>query len=155
VPDGLATDLDAAARSFEAAIADAGGVDLQLLGIGRNGHVGFNEPSSSLSSRTRVKTLAPGTRRDNARFFADPEQMPRLCVTQGLGTIMAARQVLLVAAGTEKADAIAATIEGPVTSRWPGSVLQFHPAATIVVDVEAAARLELRDYYLSIDHAAL
>lgn len=147
VPNGLAADLDAACEEYEAQIAAAGGVDLQLLGIGANGHIGFNEPTSSLSSRTRVKTLAPRTRADNARFFDSPEQVPVHCLTQGLGTILDARRALLVAQGEQKARAIAAMVEGPLSSRWPGSVLQLHRRATIVIDEAAASQLELDDYY--------
>lgn len=147
VPDGLAADLDAACEDYEAQITAAGGVDLQLLGIGANGHIGFNEPSSSLSSRTRVKTLAPSTREANARFFDSPEEVPVHCLTQGLGTILDARRALLVAQGESKARAIAEIVEGPVSSRWPGAVLQLHRHATVVVDEAAASQLELGDYY--------
>ena len=147
VPDGFAEDLAAACREYEEAIGAVGGVDIQFLGVGSNGHVGFNEPTSSLSSRTRIKTLAARTRQDNARFFASIEEVPRHCLTQGLGTIMDARNVILVATGSRKAHAIAQVVEGPVTAMYPGSVLQFHPQATIVVDEEAAAELSLADYY--------
>lgn len=147
VPDGTAADLDEACLDYEQAIASAGGVDIQILGVGSNGHIGFNEPSSSLASRTRVKTLTQRTREDNRRFFDSLDDVPTHCLTQGLGTIMDARSVVLVASGAHKADAVAAVVEGPVTARRPGSVLQFHPNATIVVDKDAACRLELADYY--------
>lgn len=147
VPDGRADDLAAAAREYEEAIAAAGGVDLQILGIGANGHVGFNEPTSSFASRTRIKTLAPRTRADNARFFVSPEEVPTHCLTQGLGTILAARELVLVAQGGAKADAVAAAVEGPLTSMCPASVLQLHPRAGVVVDEAAGARLRLADYY--------
>ncbi len=147
VPDGLADDLDAASEGYDAAIAAAGGVDLQILGIGANGHIGFNEPSSSFASRTRIKTLAPQTRADNARFFDGLDEVPTHCVTQGLGTIMEARELVLVAQGEKKADAIARVVEGPTSSRWPGSILQWHRRATVIVDEAAASRLELADYY--------
>jgi glucosamine-6-phosphate deaminase len=147
VPDGAAADLDAAADAYEAAIAAAGGVDLQLLGIGANGHIGFNEPTSSFASRTRVKTLAPRTRADNARFFGSADAVPVHCLTQGLGTILEARELLLVAQGETKAAAVAAAVEGPLTSMCPGSALQLHPRATVVVDAAAAGRLQLVDYY--------
>ncbi|MEO8263068.1 MAG: glucosamine-6-phosphate deaminase [Pseudolysinimonas sp.] len=147
VPDGSAADLDAAALRFDRAIASAGGIDLQLLGVGVNGHIGFNEPSSSLGSRTRIKTLAHQTRLDNARFFDAVTDVPTRCLTQGLATIGEARSVVLVAAGEAKAPAIAAIVEGPVTSMWPGSVLQHHPHATIIVDEAAASGLRLADYY--------
>ena len=147
VPDGAAADLEEAAERYEALIAAAGGVDVQLLGVGSNGHVGFNEPSSSLASRTRIKTLTARTRADNARFFSAPQDVPRHCLTQGLGTIMDARHVVLVAQGAGKADAVAALVEGPVTAMVPASVLQLHRRATVVIDEAAAARLTLSDYY--------
>jgi glucosamine-6-phosphate deaminase len=147
VPDGRASDLDAACQAYEAAIRDAGGVDLQILGIGANGHIGFNEPTSSFGSRTRLKTLAPRTRADNARFFDSPDEVPMHCLTQGLGTIMEARELLLVAQGSRKAAAVAAAIEGPVSSICPASILQFHPLATVIIDDAATSRLTLTDYY--------
>lgn len=147
VPDGTADDIEAAAAAYEAAIRGAGGVDVQILGLGGNGHIGFNEPGSSLASRTRIKTLAERTRADNARFFDSPEQVPTHCLTQGLGTIMDAREVVLVALGAAKADAVAAVVEGPVGARCPGSVLQFHPHATVIVDEAAAGKLELAAEY--------
>lgn len=147
VPDGRAEDLERACLDYEDAIAAAGGVDLQILGVGVNGHIGFNEPTSSLASRTRIKTLAPATRDANARFFASPDDVPMHCLTQGLGTIMDAREIVLVAQGRSKAAAIAAVVEGPVSSMWPGSVLQHHPHVAVVLDEEAASELTLRDYY--------
>jgi len=147
VPDGRAADLDAACQAYESAIRDAGGIDLQILGIGANGHIGFNEPTSSFGSRTRLKTLAPRTREDNARFFDSAEDVPAHCLTQGLGTIMEARELVLVAQGSRKAAAIAAAVEGPVSSMCPGSILQFHPEATVIIDEAAATRLSLIDYY--------
>ena len=147
VPDGFAEDLQAACQAYEDAIKAVGGVDIQFLGVGTNGHIGFNEPTSSLSSRTRIKTLAAKTLEDNARFFDSIDDVPRHCLTQGLGTIMDARNVILVATGTNKAHAIAQVIEGPITAMYPGSVLQLHQHATIVVDEEAAAELKLIDYY--------
>ncbi|SHF59688.1 glucosamine-6-phosphate deaminase [Geodermatophilus nigrescens] len=150
VPDGRAADLEAAAEAYERAIADAGGIDVQLLGIGANGHVGFNEPTSSFGSRTRIKTLTARTRADNARFFASPEEVPLHCLTQGLGTILEARRLLLVAQGEAKADAVAAAVEGPLTSMCPGSALQLHPRATVVVDEAAAAGLTLLGHYREV-----
>ncbi|MDR1767082.1 MAG: glucosamine-6-phosphate deaminase [Propionibacteriaceae bacterium] len=147
VPDGFADDLEQAAADYEQAIKDAGGVDVQILGVGSNGHIGFNEPTSSLNSRTRIKTLTPRTRADNARFFDTPEQVPHHCLTQGLGTIMDARHCVLVASGQGKAEAVKAVVEGPITAMFPGSVLQMHPAATVIVDEAAASALELGDYY--------
>ena len=156
VPDGNAADLAAAGHAYEAAIADAGGVDLQILGIGTNGHIGFNEPSSSFTSRTRVKALSRQTREDNARFFGGLDEVPTHCLTQGLGTIMDARKIVLVAQGSHKAPAVAGAVEGPVTAMCPASVLQFHPDAVLVVDEDAAAQLTLTDYYRTAyeaDHA--
>jgi glucosamine-6-phosphate deaminase len=147
VPDGFAADLQQAALDYEAAIRAAGGVDIQILGVGSNGHIGFNEPTSSLSSRTRIKTLTPQTRLDNRRFFDSLDEVPFHCLTQGLGTIMDARYVVLVASGAHKAEAIAAIVEGPVTALWPGSVLQMHQHATVIVDEAAAAGLKLAGYY--------
>lgn len=147
VPDGRAADLEAATAEYDRAIADAGGVDIQILGIGANGHIGFNEPTSSFASRTRIKTLAPSTREANARFFDDPADVPTHCLTQGLGTILDAKRVVLVAQGPAKAAAVAAAVEGPLSAMCPGSALQLHQHATIVVDEEAAAQLTLADYY--------
>jgi len=147
VPDGRAADIEAACRDYEEAIAAVGGVDIQLLGIGANGHIGFNEPTSSFASRTRIKTLAPRTRADNARFFDNADDVPTHCLTQGLGTILDARHLVLVAQGDSKAEAIRQSVEGPVSSMWPGSALQMHQNATVIIDEGAASRLELADYY--------
>jgi glucosamine-6-phosphate deaminase len=146
-PDVQSDDLAAACVAYERAIAAAGGVDLQLLGIGTDGHIGFNEPGSSLASRTRIKTLTDQTRRDNARFFASLDEVPRHVVTQGVGTILEARHLVLLAFGAAKATAVAAAVEGPVTAMVPGSALQLHPHATVVVDEPAAADLRLAGYY--------
>ncbi|MEO6122819.1 MAG: glucosamine-6-phosphate deaminase [Ilumatobacteraceae bacterium] len=146
-PAGSADDIEEAAAAYEQAIRDIGGIDVQILGVGANGHIGFNEPTSSLASRTRIKTLTATTRSANARFFDAPEEVPTHCLTQGLGTIMDAREVVVVAQGVEKAAAIAAVVEGPVTAMCPGSVLQFHPRATIIIDEAAASQLALTDYY--------
>lgn len=147
-PDGLATDIPQACADYEAAIADAGGVDLQILGVGTDGHIGFNEPSSSLGSRTRIKTLTHQTRLDNARFFdGDLDQVPTHCLTQGLATIMAARHVVLIAAGQAKAMAVHKLAEGAVSAMWPGSILQHHPHVTLLLDQAAGSRLQLADYY--------
>ena len=128
-------------------IADEGGVDLQILGIGTNGHLAFNEPGSSLASRTRMETLTEQTRQDNARFFNSIDEVPIHVLTQGLGTILEAKHLVLVATGAGKAAAVAAMIEGPVSAFCPGSVLQLHPRSTIVIDEAAAADLKLADYY--------
>jgi glucosamine-6-phosphate deaminase len=138
-----------AGERYEAAIRAAGGVDLQILGIGRTGHIGFNEPGSSLASRTRVKTLTDATRADNARFFDAPADVPRHCLTQGLGTILEARELVLLAFGDSKADAVAGAVEGPVSASLPGSVIQLHPEVTVLVDEAAAAKLRYADYYRS------
>jgi len=147
VPDGSAVDIEAACVSYDLAIADSGGIDLQILGIGGDGHIGFNEPTSSFASRTRVKTLAPQTRADNARFFESIDDVPVHCITQGLGTIMEAKQILLVALGATKASAVAAAVEGPITSMCPASILQMHPDATVILDSAAASKLRLTAYY--------
>jgi glucosamine-6-phosphate deaminase len=147
-PDGGAEDLVAACAAYERALAEAGGVDLQLLGIGTDGHIGFNEPCSSLASRTRLKTLTEQTRADNARFFdGDVEQVPRHVITQGIGTILDARHVVLLATGEGKAEAVAAAVEGPLAAVCPASALQLHPHATVVVDEAAATKLKLADYF--------
>ena len=146
-PDGGAADLPAACAAYEDEIRAAGGIDLQILGIGSDGHIGFNEPGSSLASRTRIKTLTEQTRRDNARFFGSPAEVPHHVVTQGVGTIMEARHVVLVATGATKAEAVHGLVEGPVTAMCVASVLQFHPHATVIVDNAAASTLKLADYY--------
>lgn len=146
-PDGNTGDHTAACRAYEEAITAAGGVDLQILGIGTDGHVAFNEPGSSLASRTRVKTLTRQTRDDNARFFGgDVDAVPRHCLTQGLATIMDARHLVLLATGSAKADAVRQLVEGPVSALWPATVLQMHPNVTVLVDDDAASRLSLGDY---------
>ena len=147
-PDGGADDLAAACAAYERAIADAGGIDLQILGIGTDGHIAFNEPGSSLASRTRIKTLTSQTRADNARFFGDdPEAVPRHCLTQGIGTIRDARHLVLVATGRHKAEAVHQLVEGPVSAMWPATALQLHPHVTVVLDPPASSRLQLAAYY--------
>ena len=148
IPDGMVADIPAECASYEAAIAAAGGIDLQLLGIGTDGHIGFNEPTSSLASRTRIKTLTEQTRADNARFFdGDLSRVPFHCITMGVGSIMACRQVLMLAFGANKAAALAEAVEGPVTSMNPASVLQMHPVAKCIMDEPAAAKLTKTAYY--------
>ncbi|MDT5077073.1 MAG: glucosamine-6-phosphate deaminase [Mycobacterium sp.] len=147
-PDGAAADIPGACAAYEHAIRDAGGVDLQLLGIGTDGHIAFNEPGSSLASRTRIKTLTRQTRIDNARFFGDDvESVPTHCLTQGLATIMEARHVILVATGRSKAEAVHHLVEGGVSALWPATILQHHPHVTVLLDDAAARRLQLVDYY--------
>ncbi len=150
VPDGSATDvasLEAASAGFEQRILDLGGVDVQVLGIGANGHLGFNEPGSAFASRTRIKRLSARTRRDNARFFTGLDDVPTHCLTQGLGTILDARRLVLVATGDAKADAVADALEGPLTSSVPASVLQWHADTVVCLDEAAAAGLRNRQYY--------
>lgn len=139
--------LETAAGHYDEAIAAAGGVDVQILGIGSNGHIGFNEPGTSLRSRTHLTRLTARTRNDNARFFGSPDQVPTHSVTQGLGTMLEARRLVLVATGRVKAEAIAAAIEGPLAASCPASVLQLHQDAVLVVDEAAATNLQHREYY--------
>ena len=147
-PDGSASDIPEACAAYERAIADAGGVDLQILGIGTDGHIAFNEPGSSFASRTRIKTLTRQTRIDNARFFdGDVEAVPTHCLTQGLGTIMEARHIVLLATGTAKAEAVHQLVEGPVSALWPATILQHHRHVTVLLDDAAASRLQLGQYY--------
>ncbi len=147
IPDGRAGDITGHCEEYEAAIRNTGGIDLQLLGIGSDGHIGFNEPSSSLSSRTRLKTLTPRTIADNARFFGSEDKVPHHVITMGVGTIMEARQVLVLATGANKAAAVAATVEGPITANVPASILQMHPKCALIVDEAAAGQLARSDYY--------
>ena len=146
-PDGSAADIPAACRAYEEAIAAAGGVDLQILGVGTDGHIAFNEPGSSFASRTRIKSLIEQTRRDNARFFTSLADVPHHVLTQGLGTIMEARHVVLVATGAQKAQAVRDFVEGPVSAICPASILQFHPHATVLLDGASASALNLADFY--------
>lgn len=150
-PEGSAHDVPAACTAYEQAIVAAGGIDLQLLGIGSDGHIAFNEPSSSLSSRTRIKTLTYQTRLDNSRFFnGDLKAVPTHCLTQGIATILDARRIILVASGRSKAKAIQHTVEGALSAMWPGSALQLHPNVTVIVDRTAGSRLQLADYYRDV-----
>ena len=147
IPDGLAADVPAFCADYEARIRAVGGIDLQLLGIGSDGHIGFNEPSSSLASRTRIKTLTQRTRADNARFFASADEVPSHVITIGIGTIMEARTNLLLAFGAKKAQALAEAAEGPVTAMNPASALQLHPDTRVCLDEAAATQLKRADYY--------
>lgn len=147
IPDGMATDVSASCAEYEARIHEVGGLDVQILGIGSDGHIGFNEPISSLASRTRIKTLTPRTRADNARYFGTPEEVPHHVITMGIGTIMEARLVLLMGFGATKAEALALAIEGPVSAHVPASVLQFHPRATVLLDEAASGKLQRTEYY--------
>lgn len=147
IPNGLAPDVPAHCAGYEASIRDAGGIDLQILGLGTDGHLGFNEPGSSLASRTRIKTLTERTRQDNARFFPNDEPVPPHVITMGIGTIMESRMCVLLAFGERKARAVAATVEGPVTASVPGSALQFHEHAKVLLDNASASELKRSDYY--------
>jgi len=147
VPNGAVASIEHAGADYEQAIEAAGGVELQILGIGTDGHIGFNEPGSSFASATRVKTLTQQTRTDNARFFDSIDEVPMHCITQGLGTILRARHLVLLAFGEGKADAVAGAVEGPVTASLPGSAIQLHPRVSVVVDDAAASRLRFADYY--------
>jgi glucosamine-6-phosphate deaminase len=147
LPDGTASDLAAECAHYEATIQRFGGIDLQLLGIGRAGHLGFNEPLSALRSRTRVKALAPATVAQNAPLFENPEAMPRRAMTMGVGTILECRRCVLLATGAEKADIIARAVEGPITAMISATALQWHPRCTVVVDEAAAAQLRGAEYY--------
>ena len=146
IPDGLAADIPA----YEQAIVEAGGIDAQILGIGGDGHIGFNEPTSSLGSRTRLKTLTARTREDNARFFASPGEVPHHVITMGIGTILDARSIVLLAFGEAKAEAVAAMVEGPVTAMVPASALQMHPVVKVLLDEPAASKLKRRAYYRDV-----
>lgn len=146
-PNGAASDPAAEAADYDRRIGEAGGVDLQILGIGSNGHIAFNEPGSSLASRTRVVGLTRSTIADNARYFDSPADVPVRAISQGLGTILEARRIVLTASGEGKAAAVAQLAEGAISARWPATVLQTHPAVTVVVDEAAASQLELADYY--------
>jgi glucosamine-6-phosphate deaminase len=147
IPDGNAQDVPRFCREYEEQISAAGGIDLQVLGIGTDGHIGFNEPTSSLASRTRIKTLTQQTCKDNARFFGSEESVPHHVITMGIGTIMEARQNLLLAFGQNKSRAIAEAVEGPITSINPASILQMHPEVKVILDEPAAADLKRADYY--------
>ena len=147
IPDGLAKNIPGFCAKYEKQIHLAGGIDVQLLGIGTDGHIGFNEPTSSLASRTRIKTLTPQTRKDNARFLGSEEAVPHHCITMGIGTILDARHCVLLAFGKNKARAIAAAVEGPITSMNPASALQLHPKVTVFLDEAAASELKLHKYY--------
>lgn len=147
IPSGTTSNYKSFCPWYEQRIKECGGIDLQILGIGSDGHIAFNEPGSSLSSRTRLKTLARPTIEDNARFFDRPEDVPIYAITMGVGTILEARSLLLLANGANKAVAVAKMIEGPVTSMVTASALQLHPAATVFLDDAAASQLKMRDYY--------
>lgn len=145
VPDGKAPDIDAFCDWYEEEIKRFGGIDLQILGIGSNGHIAFNEPGSSLGSRTRIKTLTDQTIKDNARFFEKLEDVPKYAITMGIGTIMEAKELILLANKENKADAVKAAVEGPITAMCPASVIQMHRKAYVIIDKQAASKLS-REY---------
>ena len=147
LPDGKAKDIDKECARYEAKIKKAGGIDFQLLGIGKNGHIGFNEPLSALRSRTRVKALTPTTVAQNSRYFKNPSLMPRRAVTMGVGTILDSKRCVLLVTGKVKANIIAKAVEGPITSMITASALQLHPRCTIIMDEQAASKLRGTDYY--------
>lgn len=147
LPNGMTDDIKGEGARYEAAIASVGGIDLQLLGIGQDGHIGFNEPLSSLSSRTRDKGLAPQTLAQNGIYFDPPESMPRRAFTMGVGTILDARRLLMLVTGERKAEILAKAVEGPVCSMISASAIQFHNNVTVIVDEAAAKYLQGKDYY--------
>ena len=155
VPNGIAADLHAECRSYEKMIEAAGGIDLQLLGLGRNGHIGFNEPTGSLRSRTWIKILSEQTLRDNSAVFGSFDTMPRHAITMGIGTILDARRCLLLAFGPAKARAVVNMIEGPLAAMCPASALQLHPRATVVLDEFSSAALQFAEHYRWIDQHKL
>lgn len=145
--DGMTTDVERECNEYEYKIKKCGGIDLQVLGLGREGHIGFNEPTSSLTSRTRLKTLTPQTMEDNKIYFKDATHRPFHVLTMGIGTIMESQHILLMAYGEAKAQAIVETVEGPITAMVPASILQMHNKVTVIVDEAAAAKLSKIDYY--------
>ena len=147
IPNGMASDPESHCRWFEEKIREMGGIDLQVLGIGRDGHIGFNEPGSSLASRTRMKTLTEETIQDNARFFESEEEVPRYVLTMGVGTILEARRCLLLGSSEKKAEVVAQAVEGPVSSQITASALHLHPRVMVILDEPAASRLQRKAYY--------
>ena len=147
LPDGKAENLDTECARYEEKITRTGGIDFQLLGIGQDGHIGFNEPLSALRSRTRVKSLSPDTVRQNAQFFSSPADMPRRAITMGVGTILESRRCVLLATGEAKGAVVARAIEGPITAMISASALQLHPYCTIIIDEMAALKLDKIEYY--------
>ncbi len=151
VPSGTARDVEAWCEGYEQRIRDAGGIDLQILGIGSDGHIGFNEPGSSLSSRTRIKALTAQTIADNSRFFGEDEEVPKFSITMGVGTILDAHTCVILASGESKAKVWAQFIEGPVTAQVTASALQLHPRTVAICDPDCAAALRHRDYYEHVE----
>ncbi len=147
LPNGVAEDIDQECAHYEQRITECGGIDLQILGIGNTGHIGFNEPLSAMYSRTRAKALTPQTIEQNASQFDNPEEMPRRAITMGVGTILDAKRCILLATGKTKAQIIAKAVEGPVTSMISATALQLHPKATVIIDQPASANLQQIEYY--------
>jgi len=147
LPDGMAKDLKSEARSYEEKILRCGGIDIQILGLGTVGHIGFNEPLSSFYSRTRDKSLTPTTVAQNSRMFEEPSLMPRRALTMGIGTILESKALILLATGKSKAEILAKAIEGPVTSMISATAIQLHHDCRVIVDEEAATSLQAREYY--------
>lgn len=151
LPRGNTEDPREECRRYEASIKESGGIDLQLLGLGSNGHIGFNEPTGSLNSRTWVKILSENTIHDNSALFNDPNEVPHYCITMGIGTIMEANRIIVLALGHSKAKAVAEMVEGPISAMCPASALQFHHRVIVIVDEQAAARLDNIRHYKWID----
>jgi len=147
IPDGLAPDISDHCRQYEGSIKASGGIDLQILGLGSDGHIGFNEPSSSLSSRTRIKTLTKKTIEDNSPLFKNPDDIPKHVITMGVGTIMDSKKCLMLVFGEKKAEAVKQMIEGPICSDVPASILQMHPETIVIMDESAASKLKRKNYY--------
>jgi glucosamine-6-phosphate deaminase len=153
LPNGMASDLKGEAKRYEAEIAKCGGIDIQLLGLGESGHIGFNEPLSALMSRTRLKALAPLTLQQNAPFFGGAEHVPKRALTMGVGTILEAREILMVVTGQAKAEILAKATEGPITAMISATALQLHSNCKVIIDEEAATALRGKAYYRWIfDH---
>jgi glucosamine-6-phosphate deaminase len=150
IPDGMARNIPAHCVQYEERIREVGGIDLQVLGLGLDGHIGFNEPTSALSSRTRIKTLTPKTVEENAKNFKDSTQVPRHVITMGVGTIQDARQCLMMAFGERKAGVVAKMVEGPITAMIPASALQLHRNAIAIIDEQAARGLTMSDYFRTV-----
>jgi glucosamine-6-phosphate deaminase len=145
--DGRPADIEEQCHAYERAVRNCGGIDIQILGVGQNGHIGFNEPGSSLASRTRLSSLTLETVKANAPDFPSQKDVPRFCLTMGIGTILEARTILLLASGKSKAGILAKVVEGPVTAFVPATALQLHPRVKFLIDEDAAAGLALRDHY--------
>jgi glucosamine-6-phosphate deaminase len=149
LPDGMAADPAAECEKYERLIRESGGIDLQILGIGQNGHIGFNEPLSAFRSRTRKQALSPTTREQNAMLFLNPDEVPHSAITMGVGTILDCRRCVLLATGEEKAAIVSQAIEGPMTSTISASALQLHPECTVILDREASSKLKNHYHWMA------